>query len=650
MALFAWRSTRSVSASSNGSGPGASEPVPGIPVHAETADSFTSGAWLFRDGYARRDEVPADNTTTRCLAGAMHQRVHRINQGRNWLGRWRDRALGRPLRPIGELSDLAGDYLAEWALKNVLYAHKRPVPSFGFGLAPVLTHVVAARRQRRVRQILLTCAVTLVAVRHPWGALALCVGVLLYQLLFATGRARRLLGWGAGSLVSMALLAAGVFVVWTQVRPWTPLIRQAGIDAIPAAVGVLAAVTAVYWLDRWVAFAYLDSLAPRRENIARRPRLAPMAAKRIAECETTEMWQSIAYQQDEGYDRFVGAGRAIFRGNATRIQLTPARTAADEDAPRGGDSVEGAEDTATDSLDDLGPDGFKTFEADELLDRVRDELEALRGKLVETHALPSCDVAEVLAVPRSRWKKLPRTAETKDAPSGKQEPNWPEAREMVTQGRLTPSGHWSRRYLSAQVVSWKGDLVVTVFAHAALEGKTLHFVTRPHILAPPRDEATAVPAKGWNLLWQILAAPLHAIGDTIALAHQAYGVVGRSLGLLNTTVLTQAAKRHLALAMELEKSDKNPVSLREHCAQTEPEDMHQAEDAYRHISILQSRMFSTVSAFLADHGLAVGEFKRQAAEINQWFINGDNTQINTGNIGGNQTQQTQQPDGAQTKG
>lgn len=222
---------------------------------------------------------------------------------------------------------------------------------------------------------------------------------------------------------------------------------------------------------------------------------------------------------------------------------------------------------------------------------------------------------------------------------------------MVTQGRLAPSGHWSRRYLSAQVVSWKGDLVVTVFAHAALEGKTLHFVTRPHILAPPQDEATALPAKGWRLLWQVLAAPLQAVGDTIALAYQTYGIVGRSVGLLNTSVLTHTAKRRLAMAMALEKNDKNPVSLREHCAQTEPEDMHQAEDAYRHISILQSRMFSTVSAFLADHGLAVGEFQRQAAQINQWFVNGDNTQINTGSIGGNQTQQTQpQPDSAQTKG
>ncbi len=66
--------------------------------------------------------------------------------------------------------------------------------------------------------------------------------------------------------------------------------------------------------------------------------------------------------------------------------------------------------------------------------------------------------------------------------------------------------------------------------------------------------------------------------------------------------------------------------------------MHQTEDVQRYVSILQSRMFSTVSAFLADHGLATGEFKRQAIAITQNFISGDNNQVNTGNMGGGMQQ------------
>ncbi|MFI6407829.1 hypothetical protein [Streptomyces sp. NPDC050548] len=584
----------------------------------------------------------------------MHERVHRINQGRNWLGRWRDRALDRLPRPIGRLSDLAGESLAEWALKNVLHAPKRPVPSFGFGLAPVLTHSIAARRQLRIRQALLAGVAAVVAVRHPGGTMALAAGMLLYQLLIATGRGRRILGWGASSLVSMVLLVGGIFLLWTQVRPFAPFIRPAVVDAIPTAVELAAAVTAVYVLDRWVALAYLESLSKRHDGVATRPHLAPRAAKRIAECETAEAWASVAYRSNDGIDRFVGAGLDAWRSGATRIQLAPARTKADaeedeDDSP--GHDVDDAEPSIED--EDAQPGGMRTFEADELLDRVRDELEALRGVLVETHALPNCDVAEVLAVPQSRWKTLPRAPEATADPADKQGALWPEAHEMITQGRLAPSGHASRRYLSAQVISWEGQVVVTVFAHAALEGKTLHFVTRPHILAPLNSDASAESAAGRELAGKVLLVPLHALGDTFALAHRIYGVVGRGLGLLKTSELARAAKRQAAQAMEPDKDDKRPVSLREHCTQTSPLDMHQAEDAYRHISILQSRMFSTVTAFLSDHGLAVGEFQRQAAQItHQWFVDGDHNQINTGKIGGDQVQQQQQQqsDGAKAKG
>ncbi|MCX4673780.1 hypothetical protein OG413_00305 [Streptomyces sp. NBC_01433] len=40
--------------------------------------------------------------------------------------------------------------------------------------------------------------------------------------------------------------------------------------------------------------------------------------------------------------------------------------------------------------------------------------------------------------------------------------------------------------------------------------------------------------------------------------------------------------------------------------------MHQTEDVRRYVPIPRSRMFSTVIAFLADHGLAVGYRRPQA--------------------------------------
>ncbi|MFD4947057.1 hypothetical protein ACFVYE_41415 [Streptomyces sp. NPDC058239] len=238
-------------------------------------------------------------------------------------------------------------------------------------------------------------------------------------------------------------------------------------------------------------------------------------------------------------------------------------------------------------------------------------------------------MAEFLGVPQNRWKKLSRDAE------GGVKAEWPEATEMCTEAREAPTGHFSRRYLAAQVVSWDGQIVVTVFAHAALEGNTLHFVTRPHVLAPLLASADVTPAKGWELARKLAETPLHACGDTIELAVRLYNVIGRGLGLLSAVITADA--------IVPQKDDGLPVSLREHCGRVTTEDMHQTEDVQRYVSILQSRMFSTVSAFLSDHGLAIGEFQRQAIAITQNFISGDNNQVNTGNLGGSMNQQGNAP-------
>jgi hypothetical protein len=196
---------------------------------------------------------------------------------------------------------------------------------------------------------------------------------------------------------------------------------------------------------------------------------------------------------------------------------------------------------------------------------------------------------------------------------------------MCDEARQPPTGHPSRRYLAAQVVSWDGQLVVTVFAHAALEGKTLHFVTRPHIIAPLSPWADGEPAKGRELAAKLALVPVHACGDAAALAARFYSYLGRGLSLLPSL--------NPEVPPAPEKDDGLPVSLREHCGLADPADMHQREDAARYVSILQSRMFSTVSAFLTDHGLATAEFARQVVEIHN-HINGDHNQVNTGNLTG----------------
>lgn len=614
MPLLSWR-TVAPTGSPHCTGPQEPAAVPGVPVDSGTGKpvAYVPGQRPTRTTYAQRDPVPSTNSVIRGIAGSVHERVNRIGQARDWLGRWQDKMQGRPQRPIRELDECSGEPLAQWALTNVLYARKRPAPSFGFGLAPVLTHSVAARRQRRLRGALLLATLVYLGGSHPRGLAAIVATVLLWQ--FFTGRSgQAIMRWGFNALVPAVLLVAALFALWTVAKPHLPLLREAALEGLLVAPRLLIVVTALHLLDRWACHAYVQSLRLGRGRIATRPFLAPFAAKRITACEVTERWQSIAYRRESRVDRFVGAGLDSWPKGATRIQLTSARTSEDEeDGPP----------LATADLSDL--DASQKFEADELLDKVRDELEELRGALVETHALPNCDVAEFLGIPEGRWKSLGQ-----NSGGGGDKSEWPEATEMCTEARDAPTGHFSRRYLAAQVVAWDGQIVVTVFAHAALEGNTLHFVTRPHVLAPLLPSANVTPAKGWDLARKLAETPLHACGDTVALASRVYTTIGRGLGLLTAVTMAAAAVR--------EKDDGRPVSLREHCGRETTEDMHQTEDVQRYVSILQSRMFSTVSAFLADHGLATGEFKRQAIAITQNFISGDNNQVNTGNMGGGMQQ------------
>ncbi|MFE6664377.1 hypothetical protein ACFVFH_12585 [Streptomyces sp. NPDC057697] len=583
--------------------------------------------------------------------------MDRIGQARDLVGQWQDRALGHEVRDIRRLGPLAGDVLVRWTLDNVLNARKRPAPSFGFSLPLVLTHSVAAHRQRRLRDIVAAGSVGLMVVRHPWGALALMVMVLLHHYLVGAGLLHALLRWGSSSLVPLLLVVAGGYLAWSEVRTHASALSFAVRDSVAAAVWTAFLLTVVHTVDRWSCLAHLASLGPRRRASAVRPRLAPRARARIAECEVTERWQSIPYRKEAGVHRFVGAGLDAWRASGPRIQLTAApRTDAEENAEPGSARAAAPPPTLpaqAGAAPEDEPAGIRRFEADELMDRLRVELERLSGVLVETHALPHCDIFEVLTVPQSRWRTLTRKPYREPGgPRGDLDGRWPEAHEMIQEGTRAPSGHHSRRYLAAQVVDWQGEIVVTVFAHAALEGRTLHFVTRPHVMAPLRAEARSETARGRELAAKVLVTPVHAVGDTVALAHGARTWLIRASNVVLGGLLGRFAQQRAAEALDRaeQADDGEPVSLREHCALDAPEDMHQAEDAARHISILQSRMFTTVGAFLDDHGVYTGDFRRQAQEVvTKIFINGDHNQVNTGNMHGGQTKNAE-GDNAQPKG
>lgn len=579
------------------------------------------GSGRGRRKYAVRRHT-ADTPAARRLAAGVHVRRDRAAELRRLLAGAGERLAGRHGAAVRRPhpSPETGERIAAWAIAHVLRSPLRPVPSYGFGLAAVLTHCVAARRQQRLRVLALWASSGLMCLWHPRGAAVWLIAVVVAQLLTGGG-AMGLLRRGAGSVVATGIFAAGVVWTWAVARSHSGFLHDAVLEALHTAGWLALVLTVIHLTDRVVALGYTQSLRPARKTVAQRPRWAPYSASRIAAIEEMETWQTIPYVREGSTSHFLGAGRDAWFPGAVRLQLTAA-DADDKDA-----RAQDPDDEAYDAYADFegrrpsrGPHGYRPFEADDLLDRVRDELLALSGNLTETHALPNCEVAEMFGMPAYLWRDL-------KSPRGG---GWPEveAEAMSLNGRSSPSSARSRRYLSAQVASWGGNVVVTVFVHAALEGRTLHFVTRPHVIAPPFPQAAGWPRRGRRLALQLAKLPVDCVADTAALAARAYRVVGHSLRTL------PPAREQQAAAVPPHRPDQ-PLSLRERYAMRTVADMHQEEDVRRHVSIIQKLMFNAVEEFLEEHGVAVAGFVRQVSIIqNNTLIYGDSNLVNTAATGG----------------
>ncbi|MEU3462426.1 hypothetical protein ABZ721_21130 [Streptomyces sp. NPDC006733] len=580
--------------------------APAVPLDAP-------GSGRGRRKYAVRRHV-ADTPVTRRLAAGVHVRRDRAAELRRRLMEAGERMAGHrgPAPRSSGPSPETGERIAAWAIAHVLRSPLRPVPSYGFGLATILTHCVAARRQQRLRVLALWAAFGLMSLWHPRALVVWLIVVLVTQLLTGGG-AMGLLRRGAGSVVVTALLAVLVVWAWVVARSHSGFLHDTVIEALHTAGWLAVLLTVVHLADRVAALGYTQSLRPARKTVAQRPRGAPYAASRIAAIEEMETWQTIPYVREGSISHFLGAGRDAWFPGAVRLQLTAAGPDDRNGRARDPDDEEYDADSEEHRASH-GPHGYRTFEADDLLDRVRDELLALSGNLTETHALPNCDVAEMYVTPAYLWRDLRN-------PRGGGWPE-PEAEAMCLNGRSSPSSAHSRRYLSAQVVSWGGHVVVTVFVHAALEGRTLHFVTRPHIIAPPFFQAAGRVRRGRRLALQIAKLPVDCVADTVALAARAYRATGHALRTL------PPAREHQAPAAQPPRPDQ-PLSLRERYAMRTVTDMHQEEDVRRHVSILQKWMFNAVEEFLEEHGVAVAGFVRQVAIIqNNTLVYGDSNLVN----------------------
>ena len=156
---------------------------------------------------------------------------------------------------------------------------------------------------------------------------------------------------------------------------------------------------------------------------------------------------------------------------------------------------------------------------------------------------------------------------------------------------------WVLRHpqMSATTVSWDGQLVVSIYVSAALQGHYLHMMIRPYVLAPVVSELRSAD----KLLKR---HPLVRACSAVRLT------AGEFAGATMTirTLLRNPRKRP-------KTKDPRPAgrSTRERYALRYLENMHQKDDAQRIIRIVERKILAVTVEYLQKCNISTGEYEAQ---------------------------------------
>ncbi|WP_406283159.1 hypothetical protein [Streptomyces sp. NBC_00209] len=542
--------------------------------------------FLCQSVYARPDRVAALKTWWRKVRG-KNSAPHKPR-----------RSTRRPIYldgsddcpPLGEAS-------AQWIIDHIFNGPPMPVPSYGVDLVPVVAHSLRARRRRRLRRVLFALLLGAAAYLSPWAtALWMVCAASAFAMRWVAFRAQRK---SKNTRLSRRprLSYVPLFIPWAlAVAPfessWSTFL-SVRLGLVVAPFGYLAGMAMIYVADRLVARAALSVLS--RTQVSRN---APpwVKGKRKSRMDRIGEGQEGRLLPYDTAQHFVGAGRDHWGAAHINIPLKPK----DPDEP------------------------VKSFGEAELLRRVGGALDELgRGVREITDPLPGFSMERVLGLPSHLW--LQRTREGD-----------PEAPDLNGRGRKSPSSQPSRLYLRAQCITWGGQVVVSVFVHAALEAGELRLTVRPHVNTPLYNElrgtTNPLARNGLRLMgWLAVQSVLDAVAGPMTLWR----------------LVAQIARGEPTPGRTEEE---DPVSLRDRYSTEEVSDMHQSDDAKRHVVLMETRVFRAVAVYLQERGIDTTAYEQQVAAVtNNIQIYGDNNApiqnvVGNGNsnIGQNSTSQNSQ--------
>jgi hypothetical protein len=484
------------------------------------------------------------------------------------------------------------DTFRDACLREVLHQPRRVVaPSYGFDLLTVLGHCQRARNIAIYRDAtILGIAVATACL----SATSLLVAVIMLVYLNAAVATYRLLREAfrqlrAGNLAIRSLVAslwgnalnvvASIIVLFIAYLILAALSANALAGAAFGQPGALLAATfgglVLFFVflalpvgaNIWRQIA-LDALAPGHQPAP--PRMSP----RMQEINSQQGGNAVIYSD---YRPFVGSGEVVNTwGFAQRLV-------------RAGDPL-GLAQRESEREFEVPP-----FTGLEIVAHVRDQLDSLRYGDSPERILPGLTVEDRIFLAGTETSNLSPWMR-------------PEMIPQIIRNPIAPARH----YLACQVVSWRGELVATVYVHLAVQGKSLYMEMTATALVPCKPAYRAVDTVDCHGAM----AYLRAIRQGVLDGPRTVGAAAGSLFRAGVDALALSTRATVAQAVLPRGFDYGArIGVRELGMAADTRDHLQTQEILKHIRVIERRVLAAVLDFLEDRDVDITEYRQRSAGI-----------------------------------
>jgi hypothetical protein len=462
-----------------------------------------------------------------------------------------------------------------------------------------------------LRDVIAVTALVIAAMLEPWGT-AVSIGLIIAAVVL-TGRVR---------LTSPPVLAVALGVTLALISS-----EPRGNDQFGAPLIALAICFIVHVIDGMFARLQLRKLLRPSGSPA------PPVAGSPSTASANDQLSSGTFKRSEDIARYTmhmdhqhegsrKESKVLYEGNRFIGAGDPLRT-----------------ETLTVAVEKPLEDRIKFFRASDLLDYISDHIQS-QGEARQhtqglayspisgngagdkdawtasdlTYGIPALIVDQVIAVPAAGIKKLPllpvlmRDIDRYTHSFGDQAGSTADG---------SPSAYPARHYVRAVTTAWDGQLVVSLYVSAALQGHYLRMIMRPYIITPIAQDLQMADI----------------VADMSRPALFAQSLIETTHRFLDIATAIHNMGRRDKAGDDEQLDPPRIMSPRERYSQVYATNMHHVEDADRIIQVMELKIFEVTETFLKNQGVDTKDYEQQVQILIQnSVIAGHDISLNNSSI------------------